>query len=102
MIRSELINLAVKCHWRRGTLDYLERGLWCIYPGSGEPDVEQVEQVEQMEQMEQVVRLWDGGAGVPMKDMGSCVLSELKSINRPWIIGPFNGKFFSLKSMRIW
>ena len=88
MTRDELINLAVECHWRRGTLDYLERGLKSIYPGdSDSPDP--------------TVNLWDMGTG-HSKHIGYCPLSELRSINRPWIIGPFSGKFFSLKSQRIW
>ena len=89
MTRDELINLAVSCHWRRGPLDYLERGLRCIYPGDADPAGNQT------------VNLWDMGTGFS-KHIGHCQLSELRSLNRPWIIGPFSGKFFSLKSMRIW
>jgi hypothetical protein len=89
MNREDLIRLAVECHWRRGTLDYLERGLWCIYPGEDDPDGNQT------------VHLWDMGTG-HSKHVGNCQLLELGSVNRPWIIGPFSGKFFSLKSLRIW
>lgn len=89
MTREALINLAVSCHWRRGTLDYLERGLWCIYPGDADPAGNQT------------VNLWDMGTGFSVH-RGYCPLSELRTLNRPWIIGPFSGKFFSLKNQRFW
>lgn len=85
MTRDELIKLAQECHWRRTLYDFLERGLLSIYPGAiGAPDPN--------------VTLWSSEDGT----IGDCPLSQLRSINRPWIIGPFSGKFFSLKSQRIW
>ena len=89
MTRNELIKLAVGCHWYLA-LDFLERQQWCIYPGDANPG------------LNQTVNLWDGEVGISMKHVGHCQLSELRSGRRPWIIGPFSGKFFSLKSMRIW
>jgi hypothetical protein len=90
MTRDALIALAVECHWRRTTADYLERGLWCIYPGEEDPAGNQT------------VNLWSNTHGYPAKLVGHCQLDALKSINRPWIIGPFSGKYFSLKSQRVW
>ena len=74
----------------QGICDYLERGLWCIYPGDPDPAGNQT------------VNLWSNTHGYPAKLVGHCQLDALKSINRPWIIGPFSGKFFSLKSQRVW
>jgi hypothetical protein len=88
MTRDDLIKLAVKCHWHRGTLDYLERGLWSIFPGHDDSSDSVA-----------VLRQSDGIRGLYF---GSCPLSKMVSVNRPWIIGPFKGKFFSLKSQRFW
>ncbi len=91
MTRDELIKLAVECGWRSFPKRYLWKGLLTIYVGmsdSGE---------------NQILCLWDRReSGYPAKHLGDCLLSDLRSINRPWIIGPFSGKFFSLKSQRFW
>ena len=88
MTRDELIRLAVECHWRQGTMDYLERGLKCIYPGDSDS-------------ADPTVNLWDMGTGHSIH-VGHCQLSALHSRRHPWIIGPFSGKFLSLKTQRIW
>ena len=100
MKRDELIRLAVECYWHLTTSGYLERGLVMIYPGD-DPDPT-LWQAGVDHVMDETVHLWDSRRGFPGDLIGSCLLSDLSSINRPWIIGPFNGKFFSLKSQRIW
>ena len=84
MTRDALIKLAVECHWYRTPLDDLNRGLITIYPGENDEDT---------------INLWDARAGYPAKQY-SCPLPKLRSRRHPWIIGPFSGKFFSLKTQR--
>jgi hypothetical protein len=101
MTRDELIKLAVECHWTMMVHGYLKRGLVMIYPGDDPDPKVWREGADHI--MDETVHIRDARkTGWPGNHVGSCPLSELRSINRPWIIGPFDGKFFSLKSQRIW
>ena len=101
MTRDDLIKLAEECHWRLDAGGILQRGLVTLYPGD-DPDPS-VWQAGVDHIMDETVRLWDARQGFPGKYAGSCLLADLHGKGgRPWIIGPFGGKFFSLKSQKIW
>ena len=99
MTRDELIKLAIECRWYLTPGGYLHRGLIDIYPGD-DPDPA-VWQEGEGHVMDETVHLRDARKGFPGDLVGSCLLSDFHHLNRPWIIGPFNGKFFSLKSQKI-
>jgi len=96
MTRDALIKLAVECHWRWGDGEYLERGLAAINPG----DDPNLDTWREGHIIEETVFLWDARESFPAKLVGTCLLSDLRSHRHPWIIGPFSGKFFSLKTQR--
>lgn len=85
MTRTELIDLAVKYGWQSKTsIPLLLRGHISIYPGDQNPAGNQTIYLYEHRQ----------------NNTASCLLSDLQTGTRPWIIGPFGGKFFSLKSQR--
>lgn len=100
MTRGELIKMAEECHWSLDAGGNLQRGLITLYPGD-DPDPACWQDGEK-HIMDNTVRLWDARRVYPGKYIGPCPLSQLQSAHRLWIIGPFNGKFFSLKSQRLW
>ena len=98
MTRDELIVLAVSCHWHLTASTWLRRGLVDIYPGD-DPDPTRWKEGHITDEK---AMLWDGRQQFPAKHVGSCQLSDLHFRRHPWIIGPFSGKFFSLKTQRLW
>ena len=96
MTRNALIKLAMECHWRLHGDDYLVRGLMSIYPGDDPA------RIVEGYTPDETVYLRDGRQSMLAPPAGRCLLSDLRSRRHPWIIGPFSGKFFSLKTQRIW